>query len=173
MTPKDKQNRQAIDWSDKVHAVIAGYNAGKSIPIIAQEIGVSLDTTYHKISRLVKSGELQRRGKTPRFLTEAEKDIIRKEYATCDTKELAERLNMEGGHLRTFAGYLGLKRDKAARRAQLIAGRNKADVIKLEAAKEGVTDGRFGVFHRRTLAGGIEYWDAKTSTRTHTVVWSV
>ena len=173
MTPKDKQNRQAIDWSDKVHAVIAGYNAGKSIPIIAQEIGVSLDTTYHKISRLVKSGELHRRGKAPRFLTESEKDIIRKEYATCDTKELADRLKMEGGHLRTFAGYLGLKRDNAAKRAQLIAGRNKADVIKLEATKEDVTEGKFGVFHRRTLAGGIEYWNAKTSTRTHTVVWSV
>ena len=173
MTPKAKQNRPAIDWTDKIHIVIAGYNAGKNTKLIAQEIGVSLDTTYHKISRLVKSGELQRRGKTPRFLTEAEKDIIRKEYATCDTKELSERLNMEGGHLRTFACYLGLKRDKSARRAQLIAGRNKADVIKLEATKEDVTEGKFGVFHRRTLAGGVEYWDAKTSTRTHTVVWSV
>lgn len=173
MTPKTNQNRQAIDWTDKIHIVIAGYNAWKNTKLIAQEIGVSLDTTYHKISRLIKSGELQKRGKTPRFLTEAEKDIIRKEYATCDTKELSERLNMEGGHLRTFACYLGLKRDKAAKRAQLIAGRNKADVIKLEATKEDVTEGKFGVFHRRTLAGGIEYWNAKTSTRTHTIVWSV
>ena len=173
MTPKTNQNRPAIDWTDKIHIVIAGYNSGKNTKLIAQEIGVSLDTTYHKISRMIKSGELRRRGKAPRFFTEAEKDIIRKEYATCDTKELAERLKMEGGHLRKFAGYLGVRRDKAARRAQLIAGRNKADVIKLEATKEDVTEGKFGVFHRRTLAGGVEYWNAKTSTRTHTVVWSV
>ena len=173
MTPKDKQNRQATDWSDKVHAVIAGYNAGKSISLIAQEIGVSLDKTYHKISRLIKSGELQRRGKAPRFLTEAEKEILRNEYATCDTKELAKRLNMEGEHLRTFAGHLGLKRDKAAKRAQLIAVRNNADFVRLEESKEDVSEGKFGAFHRRTLAGGVEYWNAKTSTRTHTVVWSV
>ena len=173
MTPKTNQNRPAIDWTDKIHIVIAGYNSGKNTKLIAQEIGVSLDTTYHKISRLIKSGELQKRGKTPRFLTEAEKDIIRKEYATCDTKELSERLNMEGGHLRTFACYLGLKRDKAAKRAQLIAGRNKADVIRMEESKEDVPDGKFGLFHRKTLAGGVEYWNEKTRTRTHTVVWSV
>jgi len=53
VTPKAKQNRQAIDWTDKMHIVIAGYNAGKSISLIAQEIGVSLDTTYHKISRMI------------------------------------------------------------------------------------------------------------------------
>ena len=173
MTPKAKQNRPAIDWTDKIQIVIAGYNSGKNTKLIAHEIGVSLDTTYHKISRMIKSGELQRRGKAPRFLTEAEKETLRKEYATCDTKELSERLNMEGGHLRTFACYLGLKRDKAAKRAQLIAGRNSADVIRMEESKEDVPDGKFGVFHRRTLAGGVEYWNAKTSTRTHTVVWSV